>query len=194
MKIREDILEADYFYHIFNRGINSNLVFLNTENMSFFLRKTEQYVLPFFEIYAYCLMPNHFHFILRPRSNFVISSEITASGRGLHSKESVYSKSLAKLVSSYTQAFNKVYQRSGSLFESPFKRIRIDSEDYLRNLIIYIHQNPEDFQNYKFSSFKAIVSNMETSIAKCAVLDLFDDKDNFMICHRKHIDRNQFEI
>ena len=194
MKIREDILETDYLYHIFNRGINSNLIFLDNENMSFFLKKTEQYVLPFFEIYAYCLMPNHFHFILRPKSNVEISSKINTSFKGLHCEESIYSKSLAKLFSSYTQAFNKVYRRSGPLLESPFKRIRIASEEYLRNLIIYIHQNPEDFQNYKFSSYKAVISNVETSISRNEILALFDDKEHFISCHQKKIANSQFEI
>lgn len=194
MKIREDILETDYLYHIFNRGVNSNLIFFNKENMSFFLKKTERYVLPFFEIYGYCLMPNHFHFILRPKSNILISSKVNTSIKGLHCEESVYSKSLARLFSSYTQAFNKVYSRSGPLLESPFKRIRIGSEEYLRNLIIYIHQNPKDFQNYKFSSYKAVISNVETSISRNEILALFDDKENFISCHQKKIDRSQFEI
>ena len=56
--------------------------------------------------------------------------------KGLHSEDAVYSKSIAKLISSYTQAFNKTYQRSGALFESPFKRIHVDSEKYLRDLIL----------------------------------------------------------
>ena len=194
MKIREDLLEPDYLYHIFNRGNNSKLVFLNNENMSFFLKKTGEYLLPFFEIYAYCLMPNHFHFILRPKVIIDSNAQISNNKKGLHSKESIYSKSLAKLLSSYTQAFNKVYQRSGSLFESPFKRIRIDSEEYLRNLIIYIHQNPDDFQNYKYSSYKAIISNGETSISKKEVLYLFDDVENFIKCHQENIDENHIEI
>lgn len=96
--------------------------------------------------------------------------------QGLHSKDLVYSKTLARLNSSYTQAFNEVYQRSGSLFESPFKRIRIVSEEYLRNLIIYIHQNPDDFQNYKLSSYKTMISNAETSINRKGVIDLFEDR------------------
>lgn len=139
-------------------------------------------------------MPNHFHFILRPKSNILISSKVNTSIKGLHCEESVYSKSLARLFSSYTQAFNKVYGRSGPLLESPFKRIRIASEEYLRNLIIYIHQNPKDFQNYKFSSYKAVISNVETSISRNEILALFDDKENFISCHQKKIDRSQFEI
>ncbi len=69
------------------------------------------------------------------------------------------------------------------MFESPFKRIQIDSEDYLRNLIVYIHQNPEDFQNYKFSSYPAIISDKQTSIQREQVIALFGDLENFIMCH-----------
>ena len=194
MKIREDILEPGYFYHIFNRGNNSKIVFLNNENMAFFLRKTAKYLLPYFDVYAYCLMPNHFHFILRAKSILPESEIIFDKAHGLHSEESLYSKALSRLISSYTQAFNKVYQRSGSLFESPFKRIRIDSEDYLRNLIIYIHQNPENFRNYKFSSYRTIVSNSQTAIHREEVLALFEDRSNFIFCHQNPVDNSQFNI
>ena len=104
--------------------------------------------------------------------------------KGLHSEDAIFSKSIAKLISSYTQSFNKVYQRSGALFESPFKRINIDSEEYLRNLILYIHQNPDNFEQYKFSSYKSIISQAETKIERQIVLDVFGGKDNFILTHR----------
>lgn len=188
MKIRETRLEVDRFYHIFNRGVNSKLVFLNNENYNYFLGKVKLFLLPYFDVYAYCLMPNHFHFILKPKSE--TESSLRFDTTGLHSKVCFFSKEIAKLISSYTQAFNKVYQRSGPLFESPFKRLRIDSEEYLKNLIIYIHQNPENFQNYKFSSYLAVISNAETQIQRNEVLELFDDRENFVECHRKEINTN----
>ncbi len=186
MKTRENTIESDRFYHIFNRGIDSKKVFLNNENFSFFLRKTEKYILPIFDIYAYCLMPNHFHFILKPKSNLIFEENFRE--KGLHSADSVFSKTIGKLISSYSQSFNKVYQRTGPLFESPFKRIEIDSENYLRNLIIYIHQNPDDFQNYKFSSYRAILSNSETSLKRNEIIFLFDDLENFKFCHLEKIE------
>ena len=194
MKIREDIIEADYFYHIFNRGVNSKLVFLNDENKVFFLLKVRKYLLPYFEIYAYCLMPNHVHFILKAKSEIEKTENSIKFSKGLHSEESVYSKAIGKLISSYTQSFNKVLQRSGSLFESPFKRIRIDSEEYLRNVIIYVHQNPDNFNNYRYSSYKTIISEKNTSVCRKEVLAIFDDKENFIKCHKIEIDGEQFEF
>lgn len=188
MKIREDHLEPDHFYHIFNRGVNSRMVFLSDENCRFFLQKVTMYVIPYFDIYAYCLMPNHFHFILKLKS---VADDIPAFKKsGLHSEECFFSKQIGRLISSYTQAFNKVYQRSGPVFESPFKRIHIDSEEYLRNLIIYIHQNPENFQNYKFSSYLAAVSETKTNIQRNEVIELFGDHENFVECHKREVNEN----
>jgi len=181
MNIRGEILQAGRFYHIYNRGVNSKIVFLNQENYRFFLVKVEKYLLPYFDIFAYCLMPNHFHLILSPKNEIDFAENFSESG--LHSEDSIFSKTIGKLISSYTQAFNKVYQKSGALFESPFKRIEIDNDDYLKNLIIYIHQNPDDFKNYKFSSYKTMLSNSETKLKRNDVLSLFGDLDNFVFCH-----------
>lgn len=188
MEIRGTHLEIDKFYHIFNRGINSKLTFLNNENYNYFLQKVKVYLVPYFDIYAYCLMPNHFHFLLKVKS--VEEIAFSEKKSGLHSEDGFFSKAIGKLISSYTQSFNKVYQRSGPIFESPFKRIHIDSDDYLRNLIVYIHQNPENFYTYKFSSYPAIISNAETNIMRKDVLELFGDRENFIQCHLKEINLN----
>jgi hypothetical protein len=84
-------------------------------------------------------MRNHFHFLLRTKElDPDIFPKSNGNTQGLHSEHHVYSKQLGKLISSYTQAFNKVEKRHGPLLESPFKRLKVDSERYLRNLIIYI--------------------------------------------------------
>lgn len=189
MKIREEIIEKGKYYHIFNRGINSKIVFLNNENYKFFLLKVEKYIFPYFDVISYCLMPNHFHFILKAKDNLDLENQ-KFKEKGLHSEEAFFGKSIAKLICSYTQSFNKVYQRSGALFESPFKRIHVDSEKYLRDLILYVHQNPENFENYKYSSYKAIISDAETKIKRNEVLEIFGDKGNFIFMHRN----NKIEI
>ncbi|PKP16675.1 MAG: hypothetical protein CVU07_06135 [Bacteroidetes bacterium HGW-Bacteroidetes-23] len=189
-----DTLEAGHFYHIYNRGVNSCSVFIEEENYLFFLSRFKKYLSDFIEVYAYCLMPNHFHFLIRVKNlnpdSFVKVKNFDKAlqENGLHSNDSLVSKQFARFFSSYTQAFNKVQNRHGALFESPFKRKRIENDEYLRNLILYIHRNPIDlnqnFETYKFSSYKAIISDLRTDIKKQLVIERFDNLDNFFYLHK----------
>src|SRR5690606_11977391 len=121
-KIRELNLEENCFYHIFNRGINSCKTFSEDENYIFFLSKLKKYLIPYFDIYAYCLMPNHFHLLVKTNE---FSKDKFRAHSGLHSDRNFHSKQIGKLISSYTQAYNKKYGRHGQLFESPFKRLKV---------------------------------------------------------------------
>lgn len=94
---------------------------------------------------------------------------------------------------SYAKAYNKQISRTGSLFEKHFKRIRLDDEVYLRNLILYIHLNPKhhidiDYKTFLFSSYQSILSVKETKLEREAVLNLFGGKDNFIFCHNSKSD------
>jgi len=197
MSIRNEILEPDRFYHIFNRGINSQPIFLNNENYLYFLRKVYDYLYPVLEIYSYCLMPNHFHLLIKIKSEDVLTAFWNKKPKknensGLHMQDKIVSKQFADLFNSYTQAFNKMHSRKGSLLDSPFKRKKIDTEQYLRTTIIYIHQNPEaivtNFRDYKYSSYQAVVSNAKTNIKREEIINLFEDKNNFKISHNSSVD------
>ena len=194
MNIRNEILEPDSFYHIYNRGINSCKIFDSEENYLFFLEKFSKYMNGVADVYAYCLMPNHFHFLVKIKSESEIKTFIKVlnfdkvnSGKGLHSFDSLISKQMGKFISSYSQAYNKVTNRHGALMESPFKRKRIDSKEYLKNLIIYIHLNPLDlkksFENYMFSSYKTVLSEAKTNLKRQETIILFDDIENLIYCH-----------
>ena len=60
-----EILERDHFYHIYNRGINSDNIFLSDENKTYFLKLFSKYLSEKIDVYAYCLMDNHFHIVLK---------------------------------------------------------------------------------------------------------------------------------
>ena len=181
MNIRHDFLEPNYFYHIYNRGINGCVIFNDDENKKYFLRKIKEYLIDSVEVYAYCLMPNHFHLVIKIKEN--ITTDV--------------SKQIGKLISSYTQAFNNRYNRHGSLFERPFKRKRILDENYLKQVIVYVNRNSLDMQQkveeYKFSSYKSVLSLSPTSVARKEVLLLFEGVENFKYCHTKE-SLNQFEF
>lgn len=193
MNIINDTLKPDCFYHIYNRGINGCQIFTKEENYIFFLNQFAKYLSEFLDVYSYCLMPNHFHFLVKVKSEIEIESFVKvqnfdkAPKEGLHSYNAIVSKQIGKFISSYSQAFNKVNNRHGALLESPFKRIRIDSDEYLKNLILYIHLNPLDinqnFETYRYSSYQAIVSELKTNIIRQAVIQVFGDLENFIYCH-----------
>ena len=176
MKI--ETLEKDYYYHIYNRGINSEVIFNDKNNMNYFLKLVEKHLKEKMEIIAYCLMNNHFHFAVRVTSN---------------QKEA--SQAFLNLCNAYSKAFNRQSNRTGTLFERPFKRKKIKDENYLKNLILYIHQNPEShkvvtkFENYEFSSYKSYNNKTPSLItsSKEVVLKLFDNLENFNYCHKSDL-------
>ena len=166
-----EILERDHLYHIYNRGINSGNIFLSDENKIYFLKLFSKYLIEKVEVYAFCLMDNHFHILIK-----------------ITDEEKNVTQAFSNLFNAYAKAFNKQNNRTGSLFEKHFKRIKIQNEDYLRSLIQYIHLNPKhhlgiDYKSFKFSSFQSIISSKETKLARNKVVSYFDDIDNFIYCH-----------
>lgn len=195
--IRTTSIEADCFYHIYNRGINGENIFKSDRNYLFFLKKISEFLIPVCDVYAYCLMPNHFHLLIKIKSDFELTSLIKPSvttSIGLHSPQKIFSKQFAGIFNSYSQAFNREHKRHGALIESPFKRKLITSDKYLINVIIYIHQNPEkhgitdQFSKYNFSSYQSILSNSSTLLKRDEVIELFDCRENFILSHQKTID------
>lgn len=97
------------------------------------------------------------------------------------------------LFNTYAKWYNKKYNRAGSLFTKNFKRKLIDNEKYMKDLIVYIHNNPvhhefvEQTSDYKWSSYHTIISIKETKLFRDEVLEYFEDRDNFNFVHKnKH--------
>lgn len=190
-------LEADKFYHIYNRGLNSEDLFKEDRNYSYFLNKFSEYLSPVVDTYAYCLLKNHFHLLIRVKSQEKLSEYYRTSrtnkskeyNEGLHSTDFIVSKQFARFFSSYTQAVNKSNNRTGSLVETPFKRIEVGSESYITYLIWYIHNNPKkhgfvnDFRDYDHSSYHSHLVDNETKLARKQVLEWFGGVDEYEKFH-----------
>lgn len=195
------------FYHVYNRGTDKRDIFLSpsdsdrftallhlcnsTEPVHIRLQGTRLDNLlkikpsgKLVDIGAYCLMPNHFHILLRERT------------------EGGISQFMHKLATGYTMYFNKKNSRSGGLFQGVFKARHIDSDNYLKYLFAYIHLNPvkllqsnwekagikdvstiENFlQNYKYSSFHEYTDKHRPEkviLEKESFPDYFENKENF---------------
>lgn len=132
------------YYHIYNHANGDDNLFREEENYSFFLRKYHQYIDIIADTLAWCLMPNHFHLLVKIKSAEAIAAtclKFETLDR-LEPHNAFLSRQFSNFFSSYTQAFNKVYKRGGSLFIKNFKRKEVLDDDYLRSLVLYIHLNP----------------------------------------------------
>jgi len=200
-------LELDNYYHIYNHAVGQDVLFKKKENYNFFLKKYSEYINPIADTFAYCLMPNHFHFAVKIKDEKVIRTKlqdftkIRDFGRLELMKvyEKYISKQFSNLFSSYTQSFNRQQNRKGTLFMKPFKRIRIKNEIYLKNAIHYIHYNPvyhgfvDNSGDWKFSSYNSFFTKKETKLKRKEVIELFGDLDNFYFVHKKETDDNIFD-
>jgi putative transposase len=136
------------YYHIYNRGNNKQEVFRENADYSLFLSRLKENLFPpaqsrkiapskgrhiyvrktlpvdAFSLINYCLMPNHFHFLIRQNSDLPINVLIS------------------KLCTSYSMCFNLKYEQTGGLFQSKFRAILVKNNEYLLLLSAYIHGNP----------------------------------------------------
>ncbi len=159
--------EKGYLYHIYNQGNNHQKVFFSKENYHYFLKKIRIHILPYADIIAWCLMPNHFHLMVLV--NRVDSNEGFALSETLAGTQKIptgtFNHSIGVMLRAYTNAINKQRNRSGSLFRKNTKaecvncfkgltpsfivkdgvtqnNLLTPESQYPQVLFNYIHQNP----------------------------------------------------
>jgi REP element-mobilizing transposase RayT len=201
----------DTYYHIYNRGNNRENIFIQERNYEHFLNLHFKYIEPIAETFAYCLLRNHFHMLVRVKSEEEIQETLKVSsanqrhvGRESLVKQDVSragkplgsdypSKKFSDFFNAYAKAINNAYGRSGSLFQHPFGRVPITSDRQFWNVIAYIHQNPqkhkfvEDFRDWKYSSYGVLLSDKPTKIQRDIVLDWFGGKDRYLKLHEEWV-------
>jgi REP element-mobilizing transposase RayT len=176
-------LKSGNYYHIYNRGNNRGDIFFEDRNYRYFLERYIKYIVPMADTYAYCLLKNHFHFLLRiktPEQQQTQTFEVSKTSKVLDP-----SQQFSNFFNSYAKAINKAYDRTGSLFENRFGRILIDSDRYLAYLVVYIHRNPQkhgftdDFRTYYYSSYRGIRYQKPSRVKTKQVLEWFGNYDCF---------------
>ncbi len=201
-------LEYDKFYHIYNRGINGCPLFRHTDNYEHFLNLYDKYISPVANTYAWVLMNNHFHFLVRVKSinqigyykplntdrsndsvRFQTIQNLSESKGPDKVKKPDPSRHFSHLFNAYTKYYNIKTKRSGSLFERPFKRIKINSLAHLKYLVYYIHHNPvhhgfcDDMLEYPWSSYLTILSPKKTNLKRDEVLKWYKDQHYYKEYH-----------
>ena len=171
-------LEGKKLYHIYNRGINRQMLFYDKEYYLVFLKKIKRYIAPHCDLLAYCLMPNHFHLLVQANEKTFIpfrkEDSLTENDGASSIRMNCFSHGMKMLLSSYTKIINKRNKRSGSLFRqnTHSKQTSDESlaEDYSVWCFIYIHNNPVASglvatpEDWTFSSYSEYFGNVEHPI------------------------------
>jgi hypothetical protein len=248
--------EEHKFYHIYNRTVDKKPMFSSDDNYRFFLQRYDHYLSPVLDTYAYCLLGNHFHLLVRVKdlttfqklsnlphdgphntntpsrvedlSTFEKLSNLSHGGQSQktnlphggqfqktdnpsrvedltpfqklsnlphagqsrqNSPHDIISHQFRKFFQSYAMAFNKQHNRIGTLFQTPFKRAVIESEQYFRNLTCYIHHNPQlhglidDYSKWPWSPYNRILSDNVSKLNKQEVIRWFGGKEAYTAIH-----------
>ncbi|MEM9775425.1 MAG: hypothetical protein AAF902_12660 [Chloroflexota bacterium] len=192
-------LQRGQTYHIYSRGNNKENIFHERKNYDYFLSLYVKHIVPIALTYAYCLMRNHFHLLVRIKTTDELVKDLTGFENlsGLEVEKILKrkpSQSFANFFNAYTKAYNKQYERTGALFERPFGRKPVHNERYFYQLLIYIHQNPQkhgfvdDFRQWPYSSYSGMVSTKPSRLERDAVLQLFGGPDDYAEQHLELID------
>lgn len=162
------IFRDDSDYHFFLKRLKENL-FPSTWAPSAGERY-ERKLLPegAFTLVAYCLMPNHFHFLIRQNTKLPISAL------------------MVKVCGGYSKYFNKKYKRVGSVFQDQFKAAHINNNSYLLWVSAYIHQNPkvaslvDSLLDYVYSSYPEYLGEVVDSLCDKSIVEgQFDTKSQY---------------
>ncbi len=168
MPERIEPFEVGNCYHIYNRGVNKGLVFFSRRNYDYFLNKMARYFQPHAAVLAYCLMPNHFHVLIR-----VDNSGFLQNG-------------LQPFLLTYTKSINTDQNRIGPLFQGRYQSNHIQDEEYLIDCVKYIHLNPikaglvDQPQQWEYSSYREyLLPDQQTFVEKSYVLQYFNSLVHF---------------
>ena len=157
---------TDAFYHVFNRGINKQPIFISEPDYQFFLRKLDDLKNKYdHSLYAFCLMPNHFHISIQTRKVPI-------------------SKIMASLGTSYSMYFNRKYEHFGPVFQNRFKSILIENDSYFLKLSQYIYLNPvkanlaKNPLDYKYSSIREALGKEQLHFLDKNIIRLIGKTEN----------------
>jgi len=194
------------YYHVYNKVISERELFYTETDYIEFMRRYKRYFHNYLETYAYCLLPNHFHILLKVRSEEeireAIVSEDTNAARqylaGTTTVDKFLGNQLSRFFSGLVIRYNKKHRRQGQLFKQGVKKVALNSHRTIEQQMHYIHNNPvnhgivSDAGNWEYSSYYAYISNGSTLMPREEVLNAFGGVDEFISFHQKQYDGDVF--
>jgi len=192
-------MEEGKFYHIYNRATLDLKLFKEKSDYDGFLSSFRKYFGPYLETIAFCLIPNHFHFLCRVKTLEEVMDtlllEDTKAAQFVLSEEKPFNDFLVdqarRLFSSYSLKHKNKYDRRGNLFSERFKRVQVHGDARLLYMICYIHHNPihhhlvSNYTFWDYSSYKHYLSKKESFIKKDMILEWLGGLD---ILLKHHVD------
>jgi len=185
-------LQPDTYYHVYNRGTNRENMFFEERNYTHFLKLYAYHIEQVAETFAYCLLRNHFHLLIRVKNEEEIDPKGFQKPLGSGVQRSA-SQKFSDFFNAYAKSINLAYGRTGSLFQHPFGRIPVTNDRQFWSVIAYIHQNPqkhrfvEDFREWKWSSYAVLLTDKPTRLKRAAVLEWFSGQKRYEELHAQWV-------
>ena len=190
-------LQPECTYHILSRANGNEKLFLNNNNYSFFLQRFEKHISPVADTLCYCLLPNHFHFMVEIKPLAIIEVHFKEVKKDKPFSESGVSdfimERFSNCLNSYTKSFNKVYNRKGSLFIDYMRRVKLETEDQFRQTVFYNHKNAvhhglvKQISDWPWSSYHLFAQKTPSWIQTEKVIGYFDSLEGFLHYHSQPI-------
>jgi REP element-mobilizing transposase RayT len=186
------------FYHLFNRAVGNEKLFREDENYRYCLAKMKQHILPVADLFAYSLLPNHFHLLVRVKPEERIRDFFEVKkGNPFDEKANDLSdfimEQFSNWLNGYTKAFNKMYDRKGGLFIDYMKRTEAETDSDVTSFIFYIHKNAvhhglkKRIGEWLFDSYAAILSEKPTALMRNEMIEWFGSKQSFIDFHNQPV-------
>ena len=198
MPKQEILFEPDQIYHIYNHANGHENLFEHQDHYLLFLNTFIEKCSTTFKTYAFVLMPNHFHFILKVRNSnnppLALGENEKIFNQNDHF-EYEFSRSISQkfsnFLNSYAQKYNYKVRRKGSLFRENTRRKLLDTDTYLKTAIKYVHFNPvkdgfcKDPKDWSYSSYGFLLNGDDLILPVKEVIKLYGGQKKFLIEHEE---------
>jgi putative transposase len=190
-KYKEILVPGDYF-HVFNRAVGNEKLFLIEDNYYYFLNLFQKYISPVSDLFSYSLLPNHFHFFLRFKNSIEIFKQmelVEYRYAELNMQPKFLLQQFSNFFNSYTKSFNFQFGRKGKLFIEPFCRRSVSNPGYYTKLVHYVHSNSvhhglsKKVESWPYSSYHSIVKEQNNFVKADEVIKWFGSVDSFVKFH-----------
>ncbi|HMP98861.1 MAG TPA: hypothetical protein PKC24_03705 [Cyclobacteriaceae bacterium] len=188
---------SEKYYHIYTHANGSENLFREDQNYFYFLNLYQKYILPVAETLSWCLMPNHLHALVQVKSEEELAkffkNKLDQDLTGFENLSGLVVRQFSHLFNAYAKAYNKLYQRRGSLFIRAYKRKEISSDHYLSNVIHYIHHNPVHHgfvkhpADWPWSSYQNILNSADSFIARQQIIQWFGSVEAYQQFHEQNL-------